>query len=278
MSGVDPDTVKTIVRTNFDSSAELYESFEQQHRFFRDLTNALAVECKLRAGQNLLDVGCGTGASSLILGELVSPGGKVLGLDFSEEMLELARVNLKTSGLENVEFRNCDANELDSITDLEINSVLYNASIFLIPEPEVTLEKAFWVLNAGGTVGMNYLSGVFGSDPDNSDPEHAAELFQRVRAQKKSFAPYGRSINDPTKLPAILASLGFSNVCTGIVTQLLSAEVFKDFYSIPAQSAALWPKNKYTERLELLDELLGHLAGLGVNEFYQTWGWCIGEK
>ena len=58
----------------------------------------------LREGETVLDLGSGAGADVLISARRVAPTGKAIGLDMTDEMLELARRNAAEAGVENVEF------------------------------------------------------------------------------------------------------------------------------------------------------------------------------
>ena len=58
----------------------------------------------LHEGETVLDLGSGAGADVLISARRVGPTGKVIGLDMTDEMLELARANARDAGVENVEF------------------------------------------------------------------------------------------------------------------------------------------------------------------------------
>jgi SAM-dependent methyltransferase len=60
-------------------------------------------------GERLLDIGCGSGGSTLELARRVGPEGQVLGLDISAPMLGLARRRAAEAGLDNVRFVEADA-------------------------------------------------------------------------------------------------------------------------------------------------------------------------
>ena len=224
----------------------------------------------------MCDIGCGTGTSSFVLEKLVGPDGQVLGVDFSSEMLNIAMEKAVESKCSNIKFIQCDASELDSTVDSLLDSILYNACIFLIPEPGVTLKCSYDLLKAGGMVGMNYLIGM--SNGNVEERSSTTNLFDLAKANGKAFAPYGRAINDVKSLHQVLKEIGFQNVLEGTLSKELSLAGFKAFYSIPAQSAALWPKNSYEERLELLDKLIEFFHEKEINRYYQYWGWCVGEK
>src|SRR6266700_627744 len=65
--------------------------------------------CYLREGETVLDLGSGTGKICFIAAQIVGPKGKVIGIDMTDEMLEVARRNAllvaKRIGYTNVEFR-----------------------------------------------------------------------------------------------------------------------------------------------------------------------------
>src|SRR5439155_24863889 len=85
----------------------------------------------LREGETVLDLGSGAGADVLISARRVGPSGTAIGLDMTDEMLELARRNAREAGLENVEFRKgyIEAIPLpDSSVDVVISNCVLNLS------------------------------------------------------------------------------------------------------------------------------------------------------
>lgn len=71
-----------------------------------------ADRAELRPGDSALDVCCGTGDLTLELASRVSPGGRVVGCDFSEPMLDLAREKATERGAAAVRFEWADALQL----------------------------------------------------------------------------------------------------------------------------------------------------------------------
>jgi SAM-dependent methyltransferase len=76
---------------------------------FAGVRDQLLARAAVRPGERALDIGCGTGATTLALAAQVGPGGAVLALDISAPMLELARRRCVAQGLAQVRFVDGDA-------------------------------------------------------------------------------------------------------------------------------------------------------------------------
>src|SRR5204863_2641028 len=59
---------------------------------------------RLRAGETVVDLGCGGGLDVLLAAPKVGPAGKAVGIDMTQDMIDLARRNAAKAGLANVEF------------------------------------------------------------------------------------------------------------------------------------------------------------------------------
>ncbi len=261
--------MKNAVLSNFNDSAELTEEFEGKYGLFTDLANGLARSCGIGEGMTLWDVGCGTGISTEALAGIVGTDGKVLGIDFSSEMLEIAITRRRSKG--NVSYVHQDADHLELVNGPRPDAILYNASIFLMPTPLRTISSAFDILPKGGVIGMNYLVGT-------TDASGNIDLCISAQIEGLGCAPYGRSIIDPSELSVLLEGTGFSLVSTGLDEIGMPRAEVQSFYSIPAQSAGLWPKTGYKERIAKLNELLDHFEGMAGGSYVQRWGWCAAVK
>jgi ubiquinone/menaquinone biosynthesis C-methylase UbiE len=269
----DPEAIKNIVKSNFDESPSQYDNFEMKYGLFKKITKKLAGICRIEKGMHVCDVGCGTGASTFALAEIVGKEGSVTGIDFSEEMLATARKKLSMSSqYSNIDLICCDADAINEDIKKEMDAVLYNACIFLIPNIGNTFESARKILRDGGIIGMNYLAGI------NAVHSDAFDIFQDAKEKGLRSAPYGRSISDMKSIPSVLSGLDFRDVKGGKWSERMSYSEVRDFYSIPAQSAGLYPRTPYKERLELLNSLLAHFENEGIDEFDQVWGWHSGIK
>ena len=136
MATKDSEIIKQIVCSNFDRSAILYKDFEARYGLFRYLARELSGICNVSEGMRICDIGCGSGASTIALGELVGEHGMVVGVDFSGKMLKAAEEN--AMGIRNIEYLLGDACDLEGKVEGAFDAVLYNASIFLMPDATQT--------------------------------------------------------------------------------------------------------------------------------------------
>jgi arsenite methyltransferase len=104
---------------------------------------------RLQPGETVLDVGSGAGFDSLIAARQVGPGGRVIGVDMTDAMLEKAWAGARVAGLEHIEFRKGLAEELP-LDGASVAVVISNGVINLCPDKEVVYRELFRVLRPGG--------------------------------------------------------------------------------------------------------------------------------
>ncbi|HTP20663.1 MAG TPA: arsenite methyltransferase [Solirubrobacteraceae bacterium] len=103
----------------------------------------------LHEGEVVLDLGSGSGADVLISARRVGATGRAIGIDMTDEMLELARRNATEAGVENVEFVKGYLEELP-LPDESVDVVISNCVINLSGDKPRVLAEAARVLRPGG--------------------------------------------------------------------------------------------------------------------------------
>lgn len=110
--------------------------------------NPLAL-ASLRAGEVVLDLGAGAGFDAFLAARAVGAGGRVIGVDMTEEMVEKARANAVKAGLDNVEFRLGVIEKLP-VESASVDVVISNCVINLAPDKPRVFAEAFRALRPGG--------------------------------------------------------------------------------------------------------------------------------
>lgn len=104
---------------------------------------------ELKTGDAVLDVCCGTGDLAFELADRVAPGGRVIGSDFSEPMLDLAREKAEGRGIESVRFEWADALSLP-YDDSSFDAVTVGFAVRNFADLDLGLREMTRVLKPGG--------------------------------------------------------------------------------------------------------------------------------
>ncbi|KPQ35493.1 MAG: methyltransferase domain-containing protein [Phormidium sp.] len=147
----------------------------------------------------ILDAGCGSGYKALALA-YANPGAKIVGIDFSEESVKLARTRLDYHGIENVQFEAMAIEDLASL-GMEFDYINCDEVLYLLPDPEVGLAALKSVLKPQGIIRGNLHSALqrvnyfraqklfkmMGLMEDDVTDEMAIELSQETMEALRDF-------------------------------------------------------------------------------------------
>lgn len=128
---------------------------------------------KISEGDTVVDLGSGAGNDCFVARSVTGEKGKVIGIDFTEKMVEKARLNAGKLGFNNVEFR------LGDIENLPLGSetadvVVSNCVLNLVPNKQKAFEETYRVLKPGGHFSISDIV-LEGELPE--DLRKAAEMY-----------------------------------------------------------------------------------------------------
>ncbi|MGE5285397.1 MAG: class I SAM-dependent methyltransferase [Actinomycetota bacterium] len=255
---------KAAVEKNFDQSADAYDRFEERHHLFETLTRRQLELIEPSVPERILDVGCGTGISTLALYQaMAGRSPNIYAIDISERMLLRARERCKS--LPGIYFIRGDAENLTAYFNESFDAIFYTASIFLLPGFAESLRQACSLLLPGGVLSISYYAGLFDEKGDDA-------IRKTYPDQKYQYGavPMG-------ELVSCLDSLPESRTTRVDFRFEVSPQFLFDFLSIPAQSSGLFPKIPYLERIPKVRELC-ELLSKRVGPVYMGWVFLIARK
>lgn len=179
-------------------------------RVMRPATLSLLQRAGIKPGMTCLDVGCGGGDVSFELAHLVSPGGRVVGMDIDEVKLNLARKEAATQGAANIEFRLVNISESDP--EGEFDFVHARFLLTHLQNPAGALAKIRQAMQPGGILAVSDIDfrGYF-SHPDSPAMRRYVNLYTETVKRR------GGDPNIGPRLPTLLAENGFENVQMNVV-------------------------------------------------------------
>jgi SAM-dependent methyltransferase len=163
---------------------------------------------ELRPGKRVLDIGCGSGATSLMLAERVRPG-EVVGLDISETML--ARARERGKNVENLRFECADAQTF-AFSDAAYDAVFSRFGLTFFSDPSAAFVNLRRALRPGGKLGFVCWRAAR-ENPSFTVPLQAALPFLPEPPKPPDLnAPGPFAFADQNTIAGILARAGYGDI------------------------------------------------------------------
>ena len=102
------------------SSVEI-QRLTNQGAMLRPITERLLRNAGIDVGMRVLDLGCGAGDVSMLAAELVGISGSIVGIDRSQEVLDVAEERVREAGLRQISFVRTSAEEFSADEPFDCN-------------------------------------------------------------------------------------------------------------------------------------------------------------
>jgi|SRR5688572_1617441 len=172
----------------------------------------------IREGDTVVDLGSGAGNDCFVARSITGEKGKVIGVDFTDKMIEKARINADKLGYNNVEFRKGDIENLP-LTSNVADVVVSNCVLNLVPDKRQAFAETFRVLKNGGHFSV-------------SDIVLVGELPEGLQKSAEMYAGCVSGAIQKDEYLSIIQKAGFTNITLQKEKRItLPEEILKDYLS-----------------------------------------------
>lgn len=194
-----------IAYWNGKSGLKWAEDQEKLDAMMRPMAEAAVAAAAVQAGESVLDIGCGTGGTAMALADLAGPQGRVLGVDISRPMLEVART--RAAGRSNMSFVEADA----AVTPFAAGSadlVFSKFGVMFFADPEAAFRNIHKAMKPNGRLAFICWRGL-AENPFATIPMGAALKHLPPQPKGDPHAPGPFAFADPVRVGHILMQAGF---------------------------------------------------------------------
>jgi SAM-dependent methyltransferase len=237
-------------------NAEIYDTFVREYRIYRDLNQRIVEVARLEGARRVLDLGCGTGATALSCLRVLDPDADLVGVDASEEMIEVARANILDP---RARFVVAGAAGFEREVEGPFDRVVCNAAFWQFPAPGPVFRAVAAVTSPGARFVFNVpAERVRGERPRI----HAFQVALARAIEARTGRPLAAS---PTQLDldairGVARESGFeaSALVERVEVRSLQSELI-ELMTIPAMIRPLTPELDDDGRAEVVEDARRHL-------------------
>jgi SAM-dependent methyltransferase len=184
-------------------------------------------------GQRVLDIGCGTGRTTLELAALVGPAGAVVGVDISAALLASGRAAAARLSIENVEFMRGDV-QVSDLGDSQFDAAYSRFGVMFFADPAAAFANVRDALRPGAVLSFACWGSVLENDWVMVPVAAVAQVTGSLPPMPGPGEPGSFSLADPDRIREILGNAGFGHIeVTPHADQIaISEEGITDFAGI----------------------------------------------
>ncbi|MHA4836804.1 class I SAM-dependent methyltransferase [Sphingopyxis sp. MSC1_008] len=192
---------------NGDSGQRWAANLTRLDVMLEDFGNAAIAAANVRPGEQILDIGCGSGTSTFPLADRVGPGGHALGVDISEQLVEIARAAAPAGTP--VEFRCADA-ATAPLPAGKFDLLFSRFGVMFFDDPVAAFAHMRGALKPGGRLAFVCWRGAQENDWVRLPMAAIREIVQPAPADPNAPGPF--AFGDRQKIADILSAAGFTAI------------------------------------------------------------------
>ena len=192
---------------NGDSGDRWAANLARLDLMLQDFGDTALAAADAKAGEQILDIGCGSGTSSFALARCAGPGGHVLGVDISEQLVAIARA--ATPAGAPVEFRLADA-ATAPLPAGYFDLLFSRFGVMFFDDPVVAFAHMRGALRPGGRLAFVCWRGAGENDWVRLPMSAIRDIVEVPAADPDAPGPF--AFGDKERLARILAAAGFTAI------------------------------------------------------------------
>ncbi|MEP6623584.1 MAG: methyltransferase domain-containing protein [Acidimicrobiia bacterium] len=166
---------------------------------------------ELTAGQTVVDIGCGTGSTTLELARRVAPGGSAVGVDISPALVAAAEDQERTQAVGNVSFRIADAQE-DAFAPGDFSAAYSRFGVMFFADPSAAFANIRRALRADGVLAFSCWQSIFENEWMFVPGSAVVTVTGALPPMPGPDEPGPFSLADADLIRAVLTDAGFRSV------------------------------------------------------------------
>ena len=166
---------------------------------------------ELAPGRRVIDIGCGTGATTVELARRVDPGGEAIGVDISPTLVAASKATASSASVENISFRVADA-QVDSLGDRGADAVYSRFGVMFFADPVVAFANIRHALRPDGVLAFACWQSIFDNEWMLVPGGAAMSVTGTPPPMPAPGEPGPFSLADADHLASVLTGAGFPAV------------------------------------------------------------------
>ena len=159
-------------------------------------------------GETVVEIGCGGGAFTQLVAARVKPGGSVLGIDISDELIAIASRRAHAKQIGNLDFQTADASEARPAS-APFDRLVSRFGVMFFPDADKAMRNLHRLLKPGGRLDF----AVWATAAENAQFLLTATIADHLEVERPApGAPGPLAFSDPSHVRTLLTNAGFSSI------------------------------------------------------------------